>query len=90
VAPPVVGVGAVVVFGAQAVSTRLARTRTLSTNVNFFITSLSFVEIAVSEDGVQDMMPVSSDDISIDQLLNYDKRKRVISLRLIQDRKRWK
>jgi len=30
--------------------------------------------MAVSDGGVQEMMPVSSDDIRIDQLSKYDKR----------------
>jgi hypothetical protein len=70
-----------VALGAQAVRTRLARTKILSTNENLFISSLSFViETVVSDDGVQDIVPVSFVDISIDQLSNYGKRKRVILL----------
>jgi len=34
--------------------------------------------MAVSDDGVQDIVPVSFDTISIDQLSNYGKRKRAI------------
>jgi hypothetical protein len=81
-----------VVLGAQAVNTRLARTRTLITNENLFISSLSFfnIEMAVSDGGVQDMLPVSFGDISIDQLSNLGKRKKTILPPLFQNGKKWK
>jgi hypothetical protein len=69
-----------VLFGEQAVKTRPARARILSMIVVLFISSLSFCsDMAVSDDGGQDLVPVSFGHISIDHLSNYGKRKMEIT-----------